>query len=59
MRFSIVFQSNEERKLNQEHMGSTIFGNAIPETISGFAMPQDKQIGRDGLVAWELVVGPN
>lgn len=44
----MVFQSNEERKLNQEHMGSTIFGSAIPEPISGFAMPQDKQIGRDG-----------
>jgi len=27
---------------NEEHMGSTIFGNAIP------AMPQDKEIGRDG-----------
>lgn len=33
---------------NDEHMGSTIFGNAIPETSTGFAMPQDKKIGRDG-----------
>ncbi len=42
------FQPNEERKLSKEHMGSTIFGSAIPETIAGLAMPQDKEISRDG-----------
>lgn len=48
MVFPAGLNTSDERKLNQEHMGSTIFGNAIPGMISGFAMPQDKEIGRDG-----------
>lgn len=46
--FPAELNTSEERKLNQKHMGSTIFGKAISEMISGVAMPQDKEIGRDG-----------
>jgi hypothetical protein len=32
---------------DEEHMGSTPYGNASPTSI-GFALPQDIKIGRDG-----------
>jgi hypothetical protein len=34
---------------NEEHMGSTSFGNAIPATMIGPAMPQNIRIDRAGL----------
>jgi hypothetical protein len=33
---------------NDEHMGSTTFGNANPMTTIGLAMPQDIKISRAG-----------
>jgi hypothetical protein len=34
--------------LDEEHMGSTPYGNANPMTLIGLAMPQDIETGRDG-----------
>jgi hypothetical protein len=33
---------------DEEHMGSTPYGNANPITLIGLALPQDIEIGRDG-----------
>jgi len=33
---------------DEEHMGSTPYGNANPMTLIGFALPQDIEIDRDG-----------
>jgi hypothetical protein len=34
---------------NEEHMGSTTFGNVTPAIMTGSAMPQDIKINRAGL----------
>jgi hypothetical protein len=33
---------------NEEHMGSTPYGNANPMTLIGLALPQDIEMDHDG-----------
>jgi hypothetical protein len=39
---------DEHSTLDEEHMGSTPYGNASPMTLVRLALPQDMKIGRDG-----------
>jgi hypothetical protein len=50
IRQSLFRASRSQRAFNpnEEHMGSTPYGNANPMTLIGLALPQDVEIGRDG-----------
>ena len=45
----IVFATILFNNPNEEHMGSTTFGNATPATIIGLALPLNIKINRAGL----------
>jgi hypothetical protein len=44
---------------NEEHMGSTTFGNVTPAIMTGPAMPQDIKINRAGLGRVRVMVAPS
>jgi hypothetical protein len=43
---------------NEEHMGSTTFGNVTPAILIGPALPQDIKINRAGLACVRVMVAP-
>jgi len=44
---------------DEEHMGSTTFGNVNPATMTGLAMPQNIKINRAGLGRVRVMVAPS
>jgi hypothetical protein len=44
---------------NEEHMGSTTFGNATPAIVIGSALPQDIKINRAGFRRVRVMVVPH
>jgi hypothetical protein len=44
---------------NEEHMGSTTFGNVTPAIMTGLAMPQNIKINRAGLGRVRVTVAPS
>ena len=44
-----AFRSSEPFNPNEEHMGSTTFGNVTPAIVIGSALPQNIKIDRAGL----------
>ncbi len=46
---SRTFRSRHAFQPNEEHMGSTTFGNVTPSIVTGLALPQNIKIDRAGL----------
>jgi hypothetical protein len=44
---------------NEEHMGSTSFGNAIPVMMTGPALPQNIRINRAGFRRVRVMAAPS
>jgi hypothetical protein len=44
---------------NEEHMGSTTFGNATPATVTGPALPPYGKINRAGFRRVRVTVAPH
>jgi hypothetical protein len=44
---------------NEEHMGSTTFGNVNPATMTGLAMPPNIKINRAGFGRVKVIVAPS
>jgi hypothetical protein len=55
---SRAFVPDKSLNPNEEHMGSTTFGNVNPATMIGPAMPQDIRINRAGLRRVRGMVAP-
>ncbi len=54
----IVVLKDRHFNPDEEHMGSTPYGNANPMTLIGTALPQETEIGRAGNGRVRVMVAP-